>query len=227
MKLTLHLEWRPVLRWLIAAVLVWAALGKLANLQEFYTSLLAYRLPLPTVMIGVVAIVAAPGAKVDLVFSGGHETDPRDRGRPVVLIAAALNVPPEVFRDAFTHVHPAPPGQNGPTDAEARANKQALMSALGPYGVTDDRLNTVSNYYRYRRDRGEMWPTAGAQGYATVQDGAVTSVVITNGGSGYSSPPSVSVAGMPAVVTVATLGFSTEFSKNGSVASVAPAPVTK
>ncbi len=57
MKITLHLEWQPVVRWLIAVVLVWAALSKLANLQEFHTSLLAYRLPLPSMMIGVVAIV--------------------------------------------------------------------------------------------------------------------------------------------------------------------------
>ncbi|NBQ65466.1 MAG: hypothetical protein EBT95_08050 [Verrucomicrobia bacterium] len=30
--------------------------------------------------------------RVPVVFSGGHETDPRDHGRPVVLIAGALGV---------------------------------------------------------------------------------------------------------------------------------------
>src|SRR5581483_6178092 len=39
-----------------------------------------------------------------VVFSAGHETDPRDGGRPVALIAAALGVKPEVFRAAFRGV---------------------------------------------------------------------------------------------------------------------------
>src|SRR5437016_5075268 len=81
--------------------------------------------------------------RVPVVFNGGHDTDPRDHGRPVVLIAAALGVKPEVFREAFSHVHPAGPGSGGPTDAEARKNKAALMSALGKYGITNDRLDTV------------------------------------------------------------------------------------
>src|SRR6476620_10797851 len=99
----------------------------------------------------------APTTRVPIVFSGGHETDPRDRGRPVILIASALGVPPEVFREAFSHVHPAPPGR-GPTPEEARRNKDALLGALSKYGVTNERLDEVSNYYRYRRDHGELWP---------------------------------------------------------------------
>lgn len=162
--------------------------------------------------------------KVPLTFSGGHDTDPRDRGRPVVLVAGALKVTPEVFRKAFSGVHPAGPGQNGPTDQEARANKRVLMEALGPFGVTDERLNEVSNHYRYRRDKGEMWPTVPATGYATVKDGAVTGFVITNAGSGYSSPPVVAVEGMPAVKTTASLAFDPDFAKNGSVASVVTVP---
>ena len=61
--------------------------------------------------------------RVPVVFSGGRETEGVDHGRPVVLIAAALGVKPEVFREAFTHVHPAGPGSGGPTDAEARAQQ--------------------------------------------------------------------------------------------------------
>ncbi len=68
------------------------------------------------------------------MFSGGHETEGVDRGRPVKLIAAALGVPPQVFRETFTHVHPAAPDSGGPTDAEARANKAALMNALSSTG---------------------------------------------------------------------------------------------
>jgi hypothetical protein len=162
--------------------------------------------------------------QVPLVFSGGHETDPRDHGRPVMLIAAALRVPPEVFREAFTHVHPAGPGSGGPTDAEARANKKALMDALGKYGVTDERLNEVSNRYRYRAWAGELWPVHDAAGYATVSGGVITGFVVTDPGFGYSSPPVVTVKDMPGVQAVAGLAFDTDFGKNGSVRSVALAP---
>src|SRR6478736_1641922 len=68
--------------------------------------------------------------RVAVVFSGGYDTDPRDKGRPVVLVAGALGVTPEVFRDAFSRVHPAGPGRGGPTREEAQANKAVLMSAL-------------------------------------------------------------------------------------------------
>ena len=71
--------------------------------------------------------VNAPAGTV--VFRGGYETDPRDKGRPVVLIASALGVKPEVFRDAFSKVKPARNGQ--PTPEHARANKQVLDAYLG------------------------------------------------------------------------------------------------
>jgi len=157
--------------------------------------------------------------KVDLTFSGGHDTVGEDRGRPVVLIAAALKVPDKVFRDAFKGVHPAHQ-DGGPTDAEARANKQTLMDALSPYGVTDDRLNEVSNYYRYRRSAGEMWKNTPAKAYATVKDGVVTSVTITDGGSGYSSAPTISVAGMTVSNLTAKLAFGTDFATNGSIKEI-------
>src|SRR6476659_3521050 len=118
---------------------------------------------------------AADGIKrVSVVFSDGHDTDPRDKGRPVVLVAGGLGVTPEVFREAFSHVHPAGPGSGGPTGEEARANKAALMSALGKYGITNDRLDEVSNYYRYMRSEGQMWTTKDAVANALVKDGMVT-----------------------------------------------------
>jgi uncharacterized membrane protein YphA (DoxX/SURF4 family) len=52
-----RLKWSTAIRWLIGVVLIWAALGKLANLHEFFTALLAYRLPLPVVVVKVAAVV--------------------------------------------------------------------------------------------------------------------------------------------------------------------------
>ena len=63
--------------------------------------------------------------RVPVVFSEGHDTDPRDHGRPVALVAGALGVTSEVFRDAFSRVHPAGPDR-GPSPEEARANKAAV-----------------------------------------------------------------------------------------------------
>jgi hypothetical protein len=157
--------------------------------------------------------------KVDVTFSGGHETVGEDRGRPVILIAAALNVPDQVFRDAFKKVKPAPAGEQ-PQEAQVRLNKQALMEALAPYGVTDDRLNEVSNYYRYRRSAGEIWRNTPAKAYATVRNGGVISVTITDAGSGYSSPPIMSVPGMTTVNLSATLSFGTDFARNGAIKEI-------
>jgi uncharacterized membrane protein YphA (DoxX/SURF4 family) len=47
MKVELEFDVKTALRWLLAALLVWAALGKIANLQEFHANIAAYRLPLP------------------------------------------------------------------------------------------------------------------------------------------------------------------------------------
>ncbi len=57
MSETSRSNWTVALRWLIGVVLIWAALGKLANPHEFFTSLLAYRLPLPVVCVKIAAIV--------------------------------------------------------------------------------------------------------------------------------------------------------------------------
>ena len=156
--------------------------------------------------------------QVPVVFSGGHETDPRDHGRSVVLIAGALGVPPEVFRDAFSRVHPANP-EKGPAPAEAQANKAALLATLGKYGVTNERLDQVSDYYRYVASRHELWPTQPAVANAMVQNGKIVGYEIVNGGAGYSSNPTIMVAGFPGHA-VADLVYGKSFEKNGSISSI-------
>jgi len=163
-----------------------------------------------------------PGiTRVPVTFSGGHETVPVDHGRPVVLIAAALGVKDEVFREAFSHVHPAGPGSGGPTDAEARANKAALMNALGKFGVTDARLNDVSNFYRYPPGRGNLWKVTPATANALVKNGAVIGYEITGGGYGYTTVPSVSVPGFANAAAKVELSFGKDFESNGAVSAIA------
>ncbi len=53
---------------------------------------------------------AAGGAKAAVTFVGGHDTDPKDKDRPVVLIAAAMAVKTEVFRDVVRGGKPAEGG---------------------------------------------------------------------------------------------------------------------
>src|SRR5262245_15048144 len=107
--------------------------------------------------------------KVPLTITGGHETDPRDRGRPVALVAGGLGVSPEVFRSAFSKVKPAPAGTE-PDREQVRQNKAVLLSALTPHGVTNEELNRVSDFYRYVPGRGKLWPVKAAAGYARIKD---------------------------------------------------------
>jgi len=161
--------------------------------------------------------------RVPVVFSGDHETDGVDRGRPVVLIAAALGVAPEVFREAFSHVHPAGPDR-GPTDEEARKNKAAPMNVLGKYGVTNERLDQVSNYYRYNRSRGEMWTNKPATANALIKAGAIIGYEITDGGAGYSSAPTVSVPGVRGGTPKVEISFGMDLGTNGAVSSITVSP---
>ncbi len=158
--------------------------------------------------------------RVAVVFEGGHETLEVDRGRPVVLIAAALNVPAAVFREAFSHVRPASPGSGGPTEAEARRNKDALMKALRKYGVTNERLDTVSNFYRYPPGRGNLWRNMPATANALVKNGAVIGYELIDGGAGYSSPPTVSVPDIKGTKSEVKLFFSQDLDVNGAVSSL-------
>lgn len=179
-----------------------------------------YFIGLAVAMLGLVTGCARnePAKSGEVVFSGGHDTEEQDKGRPVVLIASALKVKPEVFRDAFRGVTPSKSGP--PTDAQARANKKVLMDALGPHGVTGPRLDEVSNYYRYKKGDGELWRHSPAKARAIIKDGKVTGVDILDAGSGYSSPPSAKIAGHENVKLKVSIGFDEEFSKNGRITAI-------
>jgi hypothetical protein len=82
-----------------------------------------------------------------------------------------------------------------------------------------ERLDDVSDYYRFQLQNDDLWKTTPARGYAVVGDGKVKSVGITEAEAGYSSPPIVTVMGMAKVPLKATLHFDKELRKNGSVES--------
>lgn len=112
------------------------------------------------------------------------------------------------------------PARDGaPSDDRVHQNKRALLDALGKYGITNDRLDEVSDYYRYQPQKGERWPTKPAKGYATVENGKVMSITITDPGSGYTTAPVATIGNLKTKTTV-KLSFGKRFETNGSVASV-------
>lgn len=182
------------------------------------SSLISQTLFLAVVLSMASSCASAAETKVPVIFTEGHDTDRRDGGRPVVLIAAALGVKTEVFREAFSGVRPS---RNGPpTGEEARRNKQVLLQVLGPHGITNERLDEVSDYYRYRPQRGELWTNVSAKAHAIVENGKIKQIVITNPGSGYSSTPKVSVEGFPNVRFNVTVKYGKELQQNGSISAI-------
>lgn len=163
--------------------------------------------------------IPAGVTKVPVEFSQGHDTEPQDRGRPVILIASALGVKPEVFREAFSKVRPAGPGK-APEEHQVRENKKALMDALGKYGITNEKLDQVSNRYRYRKEREELWPVEPAVANALVKDGVVTGFEIIKGGSGYSSTPKVTVPGVKPFTAEVEVSYDKDFTRNGAVSTI-------
>jgi hypothetical protein len=175
-------------------------------------------LPLLIVAVSLSSRSEAAEMRVPVSLTGGHETDRRDGGRPVALVAGGLGVKPEVFREAFRGVTPARNGR--PSPEEARRNKAALLKVLAPHGVTNDRLDEVSNYYRYRPQTGELWPNTPATAEAIVENGRIKRIVVTRGGSGYNSPPRAVVAGFESTPLRVTLDFAADLTKNGSIKSI-------
>lgn len=157
--------------------------------------------------------------RIPVVISGGHETDPRDHGRPVVLVAGGLGVTPEVFRQTFSGVRPVAPGSY-PDQGRAQQNKSVLLASLSRYGVTNERLDKVSDYYRYQPGTGRLWPTKPASIIAKVKSGEVISFEVIDGGSGYTSVPSLSVAGAKCPPVTVRLRYVEDLRSNGSIGSV-------
>jgi hypothetical protein len=62
-----------------------------------------------------------------------------------------------------------------------------------------------------------VWRSTPASAYVTIRKGVVMGFTITDGGSGYSSAPNVSVPGMPELKVIPTLSFGTDFARNGSI----------
>jgi hypothetical protein len=183
-----------------------------------------------TGLIGLVGLVLAvitvagcssdapsKSSSVTVTITGGLDTVAGDNGRPIVLVAGLLGVTPEVFRKAFSGVTPADPSK-GPTSEDAQRNKAALLAVLGPYGVTNDQLDNASNTYRYNESAGQSWPHTTAKATAIVAKGVVTAIKVVDGGSGYTSAPTVTLSNGQAAT--ATLTYGKVVATNGSVASI-------
>jgi hypothetical protein len=196
-------------------------ISQLAQSKKLYVLVI---MAAASLVIGGMALMTGIAAEpsFSIAFSGGHETDPQDHGRPVALIAAALGVKPETFREAFRGVTPARGGR--PTPEQVHKNKAALLAALGPYGITNERLDEVSDYYRYRPERGQLWRTKAARAHAIVEGGKLKEIVVTEPGSGYSAPPRAVIKGMPEVKLIANIAFDKDLKRNGSVRSIEVEP---
>ncbi len=171
-----------------------------------------------TVIVAGLFSRAVGADDIPVTFTGGHDIGKEDHGRPCVLIAAALGVKTEVFREAFSGVTPAKNGK--PSADEARKNKEALMKVLEPHKVTNERLDEVSNYYRFKPQDGELWKHTAAKAHAVVEDGKIVKVVVDEPGSGYCTPPKVMIKGFEKVEFDVTLLFDKDMKKNGSIKSI-------
>ena len=100
-------------RWEAAAFSFFAKIGCFSGVRESRSSGMQWLFKFVGMLVAIMALAScrvgesADDMKIPIKFSGGHETDRRDGGRPVVLVAAGLGVSPELFREAFRGVTPA------------------------------------------------------------------------------------------------------------------------
>jgi hypothetical protein len=116
-------------------------------------------------------------------------------------------------------VIPAGAGEE-PDPEQVRRNKDALLKVLAPYGVTNERLDEVSNYYRYNGSAGEVWRRSAATARAVVRKGKVVALRIVKAGAGYSSTPRLTVVGYPAARVRATIAYGTDLATNGRISKL-------
>lgn len=164
------------------------------------------------------SMAKAEETTIPVEISSGHTLGKQDFGRPVTLIAAALKVQPEVFRQAFSGVTPA--RGRGPTGDQARKNKAALLKVLAPHGVSNERLDEVSDYYRFRPESGKIWTHKPAEAHAVIVKGKIDRIVVTEPGHGYCSTPTIVIPGFEKAEFEVTLSYSTDFKKNGAVSAI-------
>jgi hypothetical protein len=156
------------------------------------------------------------GDSITMTITDGHDTDESDGGRPTILIAAALEVTQEQFQYAFSFVTPEDQGHLD--DETAEANKAELLSRLEEYGVTNDRLDEVTDYYRYAPED-PLWDVIPAEIEVTIIDDEVVEIEIIEAGAGYSSEPTLSVPGYDFTFTV-EIEYGTDLRTNGNISSV-------
>jgi len=153
-----------------------------------------------------------------ITISGGHETDDIDAGRPVFLIGSMLGITGEQFRDAFSYVTPEENGHLN--DETAQANKVKLLAQLEPYGITNDEINSVTDYYRYYPGDINIWPYAHVVLDATISNGTVTSFKVISGGHGYTSNVTIVVDGYGNIPVNAIISYTDSFETNGAIDTI-------
>ncbi len=110
-------------------------------------------------------------------------------------------------------------GGSEPSASRVRANKTVLRAAPAAHGVTNERLDTVSDYYRYAPGRNSLWTNRPAVASALVKDGAIIGYKLLHDGSGYTTPPVARVTGFPHAHPTVSLVFGTNLAANGSILS--------
>jgi hypothetical protein len=65
-----------------------------------------------------------------------------------------------------------------------------------------------------------LWKTTPAKAHAVVEDGKIKQIVVTDPGSGYSTPPKATVQGMENVKLKVVVRFVKDLKKNGAIESV-------
>ena len=94
------------------------------------------------------------------------------------------------------------------------------MNALGKFGIDNDRLDAVSNFYRYPPGSRNLWKNQPATASALVKEGSIIGYEITNGGYGYTKSPIVTVPGMASATAKVEIAYGKDMATNGTVSVI-------